>query len=255
MGIDHAQFRLINDLATRYTPRGRGVMLGRQAFRVNPKNRLRANRILRQSRRDLRWRDLVQDDGYSETLWAKLGFGRVEAMDMSDYEGATIIHDLNQPVPPELEGQFDFIYDGGTIEHVFNVPVALVSVFRMLAPGGRFVSVNGMNGWVGHGLYQFNPDLAWTFWRRACGCKMHRCLGVARDENVPDLDFLDVGDYGTRLRLKGKLPPTRVYLYYEVEKMAESRYDGAVLQSDYLARWAEGEAAGAAVDTFERAVS
>ncbi len=253
MGIDHVQLRLITDLSTRFSPKGRGVMLGRQNFRVNPKNRLRANRILRTAGYDLRWRDVVQEDGFSETLWDKLGYGAVETMDMSDYEGATIIHDLNQPVPPELEGQFDFIYDGGTLEHVFNVPTALASMFRMLKPGGRFVSCNGMNGWVGHGFYQFNPDLAWTFWRRACGCTVHRCMGVARDEAMPDLDFLDVGDYGTRLRLRGKLPATRVYLYYEVEKTPESKFDGTVLQSDYLVRWAGEDGDDAGEDAPERA--
>lgn len=252
MGIDHPQLRLLSELSTRFKPQGRALMLGRQAFRVNPKNRLRANRYLRQAGVDLRWRDLMQEDGFSETFWHKLGFGKLEAMDLSDYEGAGIVHDLNMPVPDSLQGQFDFIFDGGTLEHVFNQPVALMNVFRMLKVGGRFVSANGMNGWAGHGLYQFNPDLVWTFWRRACGCQMHRCLGVTKDEDHDDVDFLDVGDYGTRLRLKGKLPASRVYLYYEVEKTANSTFDGSVLQSDYQARWAEHKRQEADEDTPER---
>ena len=228
-------------------------MLGRQAIRVGPKNRIRANRYLRTAGRDLRWRDVVQEDSFSETLWRRLGFGEIESMDLSDYEGAGILHNLNDPIPAALEGEFDFIFDGGTMEHVFNVPVALMNVFRMLKPGGRFVSANGMNGWVGHGFYQFNPDLAWTFWRRACNCTVHRCLGVARDEDVEDMDFLDVGDYGTRLRLRGKLPHTRIYLYYEVEKTADSEYDGTVLQSDYVARWPGTADRDDADDSHDRA--
>lgn len=239
MGIDLAQFRHLTELSSRYSPQGRSLMLGRQSLKLNPKNRLRINRMLRMSGHDMVWRDLAQEDGFAETMWEKLGFGRVETMDLSDYEGAGILHDLNDPIPDALVGQFDFIFDGGTIEHVFNVPVALMNVFRMLRPGGRFVSANGMNGWVGHGFYQFNPDLVWTFWKRACGCTVHRCLGVARDENAEDIEFLDVGDYGTRLRLRDKLPTTRVYLYYEIEKPEGAVYQGRVLQSDYLARWAE----------------
>lgn len=243
MGIDLAQFRHLTELASRYRPAGRSLMLGRQALRLNPRNRLRANRFLRMNGHAMVWRDLVQADGFSETMWAKLGFADIETMDLSAYEGASILHDLNEPVPDDLKGQFDFIFDGGTIEHVFNVPVALQNVFQMLRPGGRFVSANGMNGWVGHGFYQFNPDLAWNFWKRGCGCIVHKCLGVARDENAGDVEFLDVGDYGTRLRLRDKLPATRVYLYYEIEKPAGATYQGRVLQSDYVARWSgdEGE--------------
>ncbi|MEM6480699.1 MAG: class I SAM-dependent methyltransferase [Pseudomonadota bacterium] len=88
----------------------------------------------------------------------KLGFGDVETMDFSDYEGATIIHDLNRLPPPELEEQFDLIIDGGTTEHVFNIPFALEGLYRMLRPGGRLLSINGMNGWYNHGIYQFTPE-------------------------------------------------------------------------------------------------
>lgn len=220
-------------------------MLGRQTFRVRSHNRPRANQMLKAAGYSERWRDLLQEDGFSETMFRTLGFGAVETMDMSAYEGAAHVHDLNRPVSEDLEGQFDFIYDGGTLEHVFNVPVALTSIFRMLRPGGRFVSVNGLNGWPGHGFYQFGPELAYSFWRRGCGCTVHRCLGVARDEDMADIAFDDVADFGTRLRLRGKLPATRVYLYYEVEKTADSTFDGSVLQSDYQVRWADGAKADA----------
>jgi len=40
-------------------------------------------------------------------------------MDFSAYEGADLVHNLNQPVVKSLEGRFNFILDGGTTEHVF----------------------------------------------------------------------------------------------------------------------------------------
>ncbi|WP_413875921.1 hypothetical protein, partial [Albidovulum sp.] len=83
MGIDLPQLRLLTELSGRYQPRGRSVMLGRQAIRVSPKNRIRANRYLRTAGRDLRWRDVVQEDSFSETLWRRLGFGEIESMDLS----------------------------------------------------------------------------------------------------------------------------------------------------------------------------
>lgn len=239
MGIDHALFVKLAALSGRWQPQGRSVMLGRQTFRANPKNKPAMKRALRSAgHENLFVRDMIQDDGFSETMWQKLGFPGMETLDASDYEGAGIVHDLNEPVPEDLHGQFSFIFDGGTLEHVFNVPVALRSVFDMLAPGGRFVSANGLNGWVGHGLYQFNPDLVWTFWKRACGCDVHEVTGLPRDEVVKPLKFDDVADFGTRLRLRGRLPATRVYLYYEVEKVPGAAWHGLVQQSDYRVKWA-----------------
>jgi len=43
-------------------------------------------------------------------------------MDYSDYEGAEIILDPNNIVLQEYHEKFDVVFDGGTCEHVFNVP-------------------------------------------------------------------------------------------------------------------------------------
>lgn len=230
-------------------------MLGRHKFGINDRFGRQYSRAWRQAGMEDDYHSALQEDGYCETLMERLGFGRMEAMDFSDYEKATILHDLNRPIPPELEGQFDLIFDGGTIEHVFNVPVALQSVFRMLKPGGRFVSANGMNGYIAHGLYQFNPELVWTFWTRAAGCKVHNCLGLrAVPGQVAPFVFPDPAETGRRLRLgKMNFPKDRVYLYYEVERLPESRLCDIVLQSDYVTKWTPHANAGALRNEEEEA--
>lgn len=245
MGIDYVLFERLAELSTRFAPEGRSLMLGRQKFMVRPKHMRRFERVLRKYDLPYSHDDLVQPDGYSETLLDALGFGAVETMDFSGYEGASILHDLNKPIPEELENQFDFILDGGTIEHVFNVPAALENVFRMLKPGGRFVSANGMNGWPFHGIYQFNPELVWTFWSRGCGCTVHACEGAAIEPSVRPamVRFEDPAVRGVRLKVK--LPEGRVYLYYEVERLDSSELGFTVLQSDYETKWASHGSAGA----------
>jgi len=57
----------------------------------------------------------------------ELGASKVSAMDVSEYEGADILHDLNVPAPANLHERFDLLIDGGTLEHVFNVPVSMES--------------------------------------------------------------------------------------------------------------------------------
>jgi len=224
VGVDCTLFTRLVELSTRFQVTGRALMLGRQTFRIETPFRQRYEEALRAAGIDENRFAFLQEDGYSETLFAKLGLGNVETMDFSDFEGATILHDLNRPVPESLHAQFDFIFDGGTIEHVFNAPVALENMFRMLR--------------VGHGMYQFNPELVWTFWRRTCNCRVHRCLGLKKiPGDAPALDFPDPAETGRRLRLKGRIPEGRVYLYYEVEKTEDSALSDSTLQSDYVARW------------------
>lgn len=214
-------------------------MLGRQTLKIEPRFAKRYEAALKRGGLEGRRFDYLQDDGYSENMFEKFGFGQIETMDYASYEGPSIEQDLNKPVPTKLHKKFGFIFDGGTIEHVFNVPQALENVFNMLKPGGRFVSANGMNGWVGHGMYQFNPELVWTFWKRKCQCIVHRCLGIHKiPGHAKILSFPDAAKTGQRLRLKGKIPEGRVYLYYEVERTAAPMLETSALQSDYQTRWA-----------------
>lgn len=227
-------------MSTRWSPDGRALMLGRQGFKIEPRFAKQYERVIRAAGLEGRRFDYLQEDGYSETLFEKLGFGKIETMDFASYEGPSIEQDLNQPVPKSLHKKFNFIFDGGTIEHVFDVPQALENVFNMLKPGGRFVSANGMNGWVGHGMYQFNPELVWTFWKRKCQCIVHSCLGIHKiPGQAKILSFPDAAEHGRRLRLKGKIPDGRVYLYYEVQKTEAPMRDASALQSDYQVRWAQ----------------
>jgi SAM-dependent methyltransferase len=85
-----------------------------------------------------RGRDWIRDDAFLRML----GAARVRAIDHTNYEGADIVHDLNQPIPSALEACADFIVDGSTLDNVFNPANCLQNIARMLRPGGRLMSVN-----------------------------------------------------------------------------------------------------------------
>lgn len=242
MGVDYVLFERLCELSTRWSlpAGGRALGLGRHTFRIESNFARLYERALTTHGLERKRFIYLQEDGYYETLMRKLGFGEIESMDFSDYEGASILHDLNKPIPDALEQQFDFVFDGGTIEHVFNVPQALENVFRMLKPGGRFVSANGMNGFNGHGLYQFGPDLVWTFWKRTANCAVHQCRGITKaPANLEEyhINFPDPAELGHRLRLRGRIPNGRFYLYYEVERTPQAALSNITLQSDYEHRW------------------
>lgn len=93
------------------------------------------------------------------TFARALGAEKVLSMDASAYEGADFVHDLNQPVPPEWEERFDVVIDGGTLEHVFNFPVAIANCMKLVKTGGYLILFTPANNYFGHGFYQFSPEL------------------------------------------------------------------------------------------------
>lgn len=102
--------------------------------------------------------DILKDD-YAEGLFRTLGAVTTDSMDASTYEGANVIHDLNQPISRSLIRKYTCVIDFGTLEHVFNFPVALKSSTDMVEVGGHFLSVTVANNFTGHGFYQFSPEL------------------------------------------------------------------------------------------------
>lgn len=105
--------------------------------------------------------------GYLDTqsVFKRLGFSEVIALDYSDFEGADIIHDLNAPdIPSEFKEQFDVVIDHGTLEHVFHLPNALHAVFQFLKIGGRAITSSPSSGFFDHGFYMFQPTLFLDFY-------------------------------------------------------------------------------------------
>jgi hypothetical protein len=96
---------------------------------------------------------------YAEPLLELLGAREVSALDAAGYEGAKILHDLDQPVPRELHEAFDCVIDGGLLEHVFNFPTAIRSYMQMTKLGGHLIINTPASNMCGHGFYQFSPEL------------------------------------------------------------------------------------------------
>jgi hypothetical protein len=102
---------------------------------------------------------------YMDELFVAMGATCIEALDASDFEGATFVHDLNDPLEAHLHSQYDAIVDGGTLEHIFNIPVAFKNVMDALKVGGHFFATLPANDLSGHGFYQFSADF---FYRTFC---------------------------------------------------------------------------------------
>jgi hypothetical protein len=102
----------------------------------------------------------------ARSFFLSLGFERCLALDMSGYEGAQIIHDLNSTeLAEEHRGIADCVVDAGTLEHVFQLPAALGTIFELLRADGMVIHTTPANGYLDHGFYQISPTLYYDYYR------------------------------------------------------------------------------------------
>ena len=111
-----------------------------------------------------KWRGTPRAKFTSDVVFFRLLGIEQSALDVSDYQNADIILDLNVPIPAEFEGCFGLIVDGGTLEHVFDTRQALMNISRMLKPGGRVIHLSPSSNWAGHAFYQFSPGLFFDYY-------------------------------------------------------------------------------------------
>jgi len=115
----------------------------------------------------------------------------VDSIDNSTYEGATIIHNMNVPI--KSIKKYQYLFDGGTIEHIFNIPQVIENIINLLEVGGLFVSVTCNNNFSGHGMYQFSPEFFLSSLNPKYGMKIE-CLYIGK-VNTEFETWIDVNDY------------------------------------------------------------
>lgn len=182
--------------------------------------------------------DVDFKDEYSEPLFQILGANVTDSIDFSDYEKATILHDLNQPVSDTLKGKYSVIVDGGTIEHVFNFPVAIKNCMEMLRVGGHYIGITPINNTMGHGFYQFSPELFFNVFSTENGFAVNKMIVCAQN---PDGEYSEWYEVSDPAKVKSRVmfvnsKPT--YLMVLAEKKADVQvFSTPPQQSDYQTLW------------------
>jgi hypothetical protein len=181
-------------------------------------------------------------DGYSEPFFKLLGAEKIDSMDNSDYEKATILHDLNTPLPSHLRQSYTVVVDGGTLEHVFNFPEAIRSSMMALETGGHYIGITPANNYMGHGFYQFSPELYFRIFSDENGFRVKKML-LSLGSELDDMIWYEVADpkeVRSRVSLVNNVP---VLLVIIAEKTAEKPiFATSPQQSDYAAAWSEHKA-------------
>lgn len=251
MAIDLLTFRKLLTIVPTLPEKSRALVMGRQNFLLpNATGRMARQKpiyqtMLNEHGHDIDLEQIVDADGYCDSLFDFLGFEQTDYMDVSDYEGANVLHDLNSPLPQSLYSQYDFILDGGTSEHVFDIAEALRNYHRLLRKGGQLLAFNPANNWLGHGFYQIGPELVWSFWRDTLNYSVHDCaINAIRDWNSRQALNVATPEDRKQQRDDSLAKPRGEgiqLLVYRVEKMHDSEHQdsvGAAQQTDYVMDWA-----------------
>lgn len=177
----------------------------------------------------------VFQDGYADGLFVFLGARQVRSVDVSDFEGATDVHDLNDPISEALKGRFSAVIDGGCLEHVFDFPTAMRNVMEMVEVGGHLLSISPTNNASGHGFYQFSPDLFFRVLSPENGFTVERML---MSEVHPDAPWYEVVDPAVVAERAEVTNHRELYLYVRARRTRDVRPFGkAPVQSYYQHQW------------------
>jgi SAM-dependent methyltransferase len=259
MGIIRSNAAFYLDARARGVAFGRTLTLGRQRLYVRPPEladlTARYRPDLREQTADLRYGEAA--DAF---LTRFLDVHDLQAMDHSAYEGAAIIHDLNQPLPDTFHEQFDAVIDSGTLEHVFNLPASIATCMQLVKRGGTLFLSSPANNLCGHGFYQFSPELFFRLFKNANGFTLTRLVLVTHPFPGAELgsrqtwyDVTDPADIGVRAPLMTSCP---AFL------MLEARRDEIVpvlaqppQQSDYSAKWETARSAAPAARRSTRGLA
>lgn len=234
MGLDTASAKFVCSARSLGVDFSEMLMVGRQLF-FPEVGALR--RIFSVQGIDVDATLFLQENKYGEGLFSLLGAREISSLDYSSYENATILHDLNSPIPKELHERFSVVYDGGTLEHVFNIPQAFKNCMEMVKVGGHFLQVNEANNFMGHGFWQFSPELLFRVFSPENGFEVEV---VFLHEVVTGGSWYVVSDPDSVHRRVELCNSTPTYILTIAKRVSNVEvFTKPPLQSDYSALWGQ----------------
>lgn len=176
---------------------------------------------------------------YAEGVFADMYGHKLYSLDGFAHENPDIVWDLNQPVPEEMKEQYTCLIDGGTMEHVFDVPQLLHNCFSILKEGGCYISMVPTNNFNGHGLYQFSPDFFYSVFSEANGMRIRDVFIVkfSAKNKVWKINSSPAAS-GERVQFDVN---TQTEIYVIAEKTGPTPEKIRAQQTDYEEGWYEDE--------------
>lgn len=214
----------------------RVATIGRQALHLDIKLLQDVFKLFNINKDDLEIGSLLsKSSGYAEPLFKMLGAEKIFSIDVSAYEGASYLHDMNLPIDENLKNAFTVVIDGGSLEHIFYFPNAIRNCMEMVETGGHFLSMTPSNNSMGHGFYQFSPELFFRIFTRANGFKTERILAYESSYKKNWYEVIDPEKIQARVEIINFRP---LYLFVQAKKLENLPiFLSNPQQSDYSALW------------------
>lgn len=161
------------------------------------------------------------------------GATKVDSIDNSSFENATIIHDMNQIIKNNSDiGKYDTVLDLGTLEHIYNINNSFLNVSKLCNVGGQIIHVLPGDCQCGHGFWQFSPELFFSLYSNKNGYRETEVF--SSDVESGEIKKLDAPRDGKRLEIKTYRP---IYIMVRTVLSKKNYSHSTVQQSDYEYVW------------------
>lgn len=232
MGLDNAAVKFLCAAQALGVKFDDTLMVGRQCMMANAEELGRVFTVLGVREEAA---GFLRTHAFGEAFFKLLGATTVASLDFSPFEEATIIHDMNRPIPSELAERFTVVHDGGTLEHIFNLPQAISNCMEMVAVGGHFTQVSAANNYMGHGFWQISPELIYRVFSPANGFQLKAVLLHEVTRGGAWYAVADPNEVCARVELCNKRP---TYILTIAQRVSCTPiFSTTPQQSDYAAAW------------------
>jgi hypothetical protein len=90
-------------------------------------------------------------------------YGVTDYTELDLFNDSDLPYDLNYPLSPMSLNKYNTVYNGGTIEHVWNAHQAWVTAISAVRVGGFFLNHSPSFGWREHGIHNTNQKFILSF--------------------------------------------------------------------------------------------
>lgn len=235
MGLDANGTKFLMFARQRGVSFSKTAMIGRQSLLLSPAKLSTNLRSFGFESTAGQAKKLIQDSNeYSEGFLKLLGADEIVSFDASAYENASVVHDFNHPIPDKYKDQFSVVLDGGTLEHIFNFPAAIKNCMDMVAEGGHFLGITPANNQLGHGFYQFSPELYFRVFSEQNGFKLQNLIIFEETSGSAWYEVADPDVVHERVTLRNNESSMLLIIAKKIRSVAVFE---TPQQSDYVAVW------------------
>lgn len=239
MGLDKQNLRAIIAAKSSGVSLVRVGFLGRPSLMLSSKELKSVAREFNLPITEAQCKECIDNQSYAENLLEFLGVKLLESIDTSSYEDATHVYDLTEKLPNSLKNHFSLLVDGGTLEHIYDFPTAFNNFQNMVEVGGHLLICNIANNFLGHGFYQFSPELFFRTLNEKSGFSIEWIVLAEYGGSQKWIQVSDPEQVKQRVLLSNRLP-TLIFVLAKKTSEKNANFGKDVQQSDYVSAW-EGD--------------